>query len=235
MPAIKSILDNSRPVLDQLEKKFPDTRIYEADLRVEAIAGLNSEYSFSIISASNSASTQVTPNENQLNKSDSFVATQVAFGIYKAGTSSTPTSVTPTQYASSILRTFPNPNVFTASGEALALESLYTNGYLNLSVDDNKYMNGYSLLRFRRAPQSQELVGSTATSNLPVARDQYDLQTSPYINLNRPIIFNGSSKIDQTINTNVAVNIAGTSSTNVLVVLYRGYLCVGVNTLQPRK
>lgn len=220
-----------RPVLDQLESMYGNTRIYEADLRMDALLGTSNEYSFSVLSPDNSISSQVTPNENRLNKADSFVATHHAVMIWKVAA----TSPTPAQLASTILRTFPNPLVFTAGGEALALESLYVNGFIQLLVDDDKYQNQYSLLRFRRAPQSQEGVGSTATNNAAIQRDQYDLETTPFVQLMRPIIFNGSSKIDLSINLNTAINMAGTSSQNYVSILYRGYLVSGINTIVPGK
>jgi len=227
MAAPKFQFAKNRPVLDQLEAMYGETRIYEADLRMDALLGQSSEYNFSVLAPDNNIQAQVTPNENRLNKADSFVATHHAIMIWKVAA----TVPTQAQFASTILRTFPNPLVFTAGGQALALESLYVNGFIQLLVDDNKYQNQYSLQRFRRVPQSQEGVGSTAVSNAAVQRDQYDLESTPYVQLMRPIIFNGSSKIDLSVNLNTSINMAGTSSQNYISILYRGYLVSGANTI----
>lgn len=227
-----SNLTAARPVLEQLMSLYPGKRIYESDLRLEFLLGSTNQYTLTVLAPDGGSQLLVTPNEIRLNKSDSFVGVQIGFGIYKAGTSTTPTQA---QQVQTILSTFPNPNIFTGTGEAMALEALYTNGSIKFLVDDDVYMQNYTGLRFRRSPQSQQGVGSTATNNLPIARDEYDLNSTPFIPLNRPLTMNGNSKFDLTYNMNVAVNMAGTNSANYGVIMFRGYLAVGVNSTQAGK
>lgn len=224
-------LDLSRPVLAQLQEMYPGHRIYESDLRVEVQLATTNQYTFTILAPDGSSALLVTPNEIRLNKSDAFIGTQIGFGIYKCAFA-TPTAA---QLVATILNAFPNPNIYTGTGEALNLESLYTNGKIKFLVDDDVYMDNYTLLRMRKVGQSQQGVGSTATNNLPVARDQWDLDTIPVNPLARPFVMNGNSKFDLSIQLQQAVSMAGTSSQNYAVILFRGYLAVGINSTQAKK
>jgi hypothetical protein len=66
-----------------------------------------------------------------------------------------------------VLNTWPNPNTYTTSGSAAAMETIY-NGYLNLTVNKDVVIPNLPLMLFRQVQETQ----FTAASNSPV--DQFD-------------------------------------------------------------
>lgn len=161
--------------------------------------------------------------EKRLNTSDIFVATAMAMFIYKAGAS---TSATDTDRAKAVLNTFPNALVYTGAGEADNLTTLY-NGAIRHAVNRIIY-HDYSLdtYRFYRAGQQQRGViggtGGTATNS-----SQWDDANYGMIGLDPTITFGGLSQNEIALKTPIAASLAGTLSTNFLVLYYRGFLVQG--------
>lgn len=208
--------------LRTLQDRFPEARIYESDLQTEAIAGNTNKYNFNVLASDGGTAGNITPNEIRLNKTDIFLATHMAICIYKVPGASPVTA----DYLKTVLRTFPNPIVFPGVGEANALESLYQAGILQVIVNDDVFVDNFKVQRFRNVGQAQQGVGPAVITQM----DEFDSQTSPYRPLSRPIEFNGNTKIQMNISLPTAIDMSGTTSTNVISILSRGYLVTGINS-----
>jgi mRNA-degrading endonuclease toxin of MazEF toxin-antitoxin module len=208
--------------LDVLKARFPGARIYESDLQTEALADNTNKYNFNVLASDGGTAGNITPNEIRLNKTDIFLATHMAICIYKVP-GATPTTA---DYLRTVLRTFPNPIVFPGVGEALNLEALYQSGILQVIVNDDVFVDGFKVQRFRRVGQAQQGTGPAVI----IQMDEFDGMVTPYIPLVRPIEFNGNTKINMNISLPTAVNMTGTASVNVISILSRGFLVTGINS-----
>ena len=213
--------------LQTLQARFPGARIYPSDLQTESILGNTTKYIFNVLASDGGTNGNVTANEIRLNKTDVFLATHMAICIYKIP-SATPTDA---QEIQTILNTFPNPLIYTGVAEAIALEALYQAGILQVIVNDDVFIDQFKVQRCRRVGQAQQGVGPAVITQ----RDEWDSQTTPFIPLERPIEFNGDTKINMNITIPTAVNMAGTSSTNVIAILSRGYLVTAINSTATPK
>lgn len=204
--------------------QYPGKTITQSYLRLERNiqATTSTNFSFDILQT-DTANGTVGATEKRLNTSDIFVCTAMAMYIYKAGSS---TSATDTDRSKAVLNTFPNALVYTGAGEADNMTTLY-NGAIRHAVNRIIY-HDYSLdtYRFYRVGQEQRGViggtGGTATN-----ASQWDDANYGMIGLDPTITFGGLSQNEIALKTPVAVSLAGTSSTNFLVLYYRGFLVQG--------
>lgn len=159
------------------------------------------------------------PLETALGKNDSFLMTHMALGIYKETPPDTPQNYEYGGNAQPLY--FPDANVFTAAAtttavsEADALEALYK-GEITAKADQDEVLLSLQTYRFRKVPYFQ----TSATTKASYVGQQFQKM---YI----PILFDGDKT--NTFDFSPAesadlVQIAGTSGTNVLQPILRGYI-----------
>lgn len=180
------------------------------------LQGTNSSINFNILANQGSPSAS----ENRLQLADAFVVTHIGFYLLKAGTS---TSATATEIAQAVPHTFPNPLVFTGSGEAANLEVLY-NSSLTLKLNQVVWYPYLAMRKFYRVGTSQATVGSSAVNNSPVQRDEWNGPDYGSLPLIPPILFNGQGQNSVVINMAASVATSGTSSTNLISFVADGIL-----------
>jgi hypothetical protein len=204
----------SRATYNELQKKFGDKIITPSFLRLEKeVTGAVSNVDFSTLQNDGS----MLSTERRLNLPDLFVVMGVGLFISKIASSSA------ANHAKAILRSFPNPNIFNGSGEADNLMALY-NGFLSLRIGSDVIIDSMNCMDFYDVGQSQQGVGSSATSNIAIYRDQFDGNASGYVGLNPTINLDGSKKIQWSIQLPASTDLAGTSSVNTVSLILKGFL-----------
>jgi len=163
--------------------------------------------------------------ENRLKVTDVFVATAISIFIYKAGSSATASAVTAAQRAIARPSFNANVGVFTAANEADNLMSLY-NGSLKLLVNRKVYFEALDCQRFYRAGDVQAGL-ITATGGVTTQVDNRPEANYGFIGLDPTLSIGGASQNDFSINMPAALSCAGTSSSNFLVLYFRGYQVQG--------
>lgn len=159
--------------------------------------------------------------EKRLAITDKFCALDVAAFIMKAGTS---TSATQAEISQAALRTYPNNQVFTGAGEAAAFQALY-NSYLQMKVDSVVYVDSLDLMRFYRVPTSQKGVAvSTVATTGVIQNDGFDNLNYAFSPMLPTVTFGGKSKNEVSIQLPTSTTLSGTSSTNLVVCYFRGFL-----------
>lgn len=168
---------------------------------------------------------QGTPNvtENRLQLSDMFSPLSYGFFIEKVGTSATFSAVTDAEKAAGILRTFPDPKVFTGgtTTEAAALQAIY-NGYMSLKISNNILIPSFPMLKFYRVPDAQATINFYSTG--PTQQAGWSNENWGMIDFQPSISLMGSQNINLAVTLPTAVTVTGTSSSNVAVFLMYGYL-----------
>jgi len=210
-----AVSGRNRNIYERIPKK-PGVVRTQSTLRLESDAlGTQSSVDFNLIKGSGNYTQHET--EKRLSITDNFIVTEIGFYILKVTTAGTNRGDT--------LRTFPNAVQFSGSNEATNLMNLY-NGYLGITIDGKQILAGqWDLMRHYRVGSAQKGV-LTAASGTGNAWDQSTWDTASYgmFPVTPTITFYGSSNNLITLNLPAAVNMAGTSSTNYAVLLFRGYL-----------
>jgi|GEM_PF-3101681 len=184
----------------------------------------NLNFNFLAAQQSNQAQNNIVTNR-LLGQNDTFTALGMAFYIKKtvkaAGATTVPTDA---QQAGSILRTFPNPLVFTGA-ESLALEAFY-NGFISVKIDTTDFIPSLPAMSFRRAATSQEDVG-TAANRIP--RDEFNQAFYGRVDVKPSFEFSGSSQIQIVNNLPTSVDATAVVNTgsNYAVMVLLGYLHSG--------
>lgn len=206
----------NRLIIDRIKSEgtVPANAIGTASfLRLEsAVTTTQNAINFNVLQ--NVGTSQAT--EQRLKQTDMFTITDFAVYVYK-------TDATVTSGTIAHLYSNPNPNVFTGTGEANNLMAVW-NGLLQISVDRKQVVPGMDVLRTYRVGTSQLGVGSSAANNKPVQLDEWQGPNYAFANVDPEITISGSGQTDISIQLPTAVSLAGTSSTNYVVVMFRGIL-----------
>lgn len=171
--------------------------------------------------------------ERRLKVSDSFTVLGGSFYIGKAGVTGPATVPTDAEFANMSLHTFPNPQVFTGGSAAANLQSIY-NGYLSVRVDSTVFIDSMPMLNFYRVATSQLGVGSTATNNVPVQRDEWPLSMYGRNEWQPTLELNGlaNTEIDINLPTSVALQAGASTYQNNAVLYLSGFLNQGGASVQ---
>lgn len=212
--------DRTRAIYNSLKKR-PGVVTTQSYLRLEQVLGTNGTINFQVLLNDGSANA----NERRLNISDAFTVTALSVLIYKITTGAAISRAT--------LDTFPNPLTYSGAGEAAALQAIY-NGYLTVRVNSTVYIDSLDCYRFYRAGTAQRGVETTTTPSTYVA-SEYATGDYPFYSLTPGIRLSGATKNDLTLTLPESVNMAGTGSTNRVVLYLRGFLEQNGATFTPRK
>lgn len=204
-----------RAIYNAIRKSRPDCVVTWSYLRTEVVlTGASGVIKFPILTNDQPGANI---NERRLNISDEFQVIQFGIFIYK----------TPTGQAidEQILQTYPNPSLFSRSGETRALQALY-NGYFTITINRKQIIPYYDAMQFFKVPDSQQGTTTAAIAG-PVA---YTIANSSYldekwgINESIPTFkLSGSVVNDVSLIAN-AKDMTGTTSTNTAVFFARGFL-----------
>lgn len=161
--------------------------------------------------------------EQRLDITDMFTISNWSLFLVKAGSSTTATDA---EVAVAPLYTWPNPQVFTGSGEAANLMNVY-NGNLSVTVDRDRVLDKYDTYRFYRVATAQKLIAQAAGTagsgeSLHFQADGWEGPSYGFSQLDPEITINGVGQNDLILNLPSAVSLAGTSSTNFVVLICRG-------------
>ena len=214
---IPKAFNRTRSLINTFERK--GIRATQGSLRLEVQLGTSASYTFAVNDNQTKLVTEI-----RLRSGDAFVPTKVGLFIRKAG------SVTPTdaQQAISQLNTFPNTSIFSSTGEANNLESIYSSR-LQVTVNSVNLTETIDTLNFRRVDMAQQgLAVSTVATTGIYQRSAWQGGDYGFINYEQDICFNGQANNNVLLNLATAVdNTDQTSpktSLNYAVLIFRGIL-----------
>lgn len=191
----------------------PKAVVTQGYLRLEASiqGGALNAINFNVLA--NQGATNVT--EKRLLIPDAFHITKMFLGIFKAGTT---TTASQSDIAKSIVRTFPNPTVFAAAGEADNLMNFY-NGKYSIKVNQTTYIDNDEIRRFYRVGQSQQGQGPAVV----MPRDEFSAPDFGFYDTLPTIRLSGSDNNQIFCTLPDSISMAGTASTNYAVCILRGF------------
>ena len=166
--------------------------------------------------------------ERRLKLADTFTICDYSFYLGKTETPGESLSAEAAQ-ARETLHTFPNPQIFGTSADEL--EAIY-NGYISLRVDTTTFLDSIPVKQFYRVGTSQQGVGSSATDNNPVQRDEWGLSMYGKNELLPTIELNGQSNIEWALTLPTATQLTAETGGVNLVLILTGFLNQGAATVQ---
>lgn len=202
--------DRARATLNALKQR-KGVVITQSYLRLEQTLGTQGSVTFNVLVNQGAQNA----NEKRLNITDAFSITSLAMLIYKVPNGSA--------ISSGVLDTFPNPLTYSAAGEADALQALY-NGYATVRVNSTIFIDSLDLYRFYRAGVAQRGLDVSAGANPAYVASSWERGDYPFYQLTPGIRLSGATKNELTITLPESVNMAGTLSTNRVVLYLRGFL-----------
>jgi hypothetical protein len=199
-------------------------------LRIETLAptSATSIFNFNTLDTSGVK----TSTEKRLKLADSFTITDISF--YLGTGSCTANAPTAAEYAKQKLNTFPNPLITgLTGGVADNLEAIY-NGFLSLRIDTTTFIDSIPMRQFYRVGTSQEAVGSSATNNNQITRNEWPLSMYGKTDLLPTIELNGQANIEFAINLPTATVCSATTTGHFvnMVIVLQGFLNQGAATVQ---
>lgn len=206
--------------------KEGDTNIIWNSLRLESSA-LATQGSVSFACNADDQSVPESATELRLEKVDSFCITRIGMYIMRYTTAS--------GRQTGRFRTYPNPNIFTAAGEADALQSLY-NAKLDIMVNRKLYYPQLDTQQHYMVPIMPEKTGTVtapvATYAAGIDRDSLDNNNGMIDFIPSCTLFGGNTnQIEITLPANAAMA-AAAGSTNIVVLMLRGFLMTNWNAEQ---
>jgi len=191
---------------------------------VQLINGTATAVNFDVIANTGT----VRSTERRLDNTDMFTITHWSLTIVKAANDTAPY----TALSGSTRETFPNPLVFSGTGEASNLMNIY-NGFLSVQVDRRTLIDSFDANRFYRVAQAQKLVGS-ATAAIAYQADGWDTQNYGFAELDPEITLNGLGQNTITLQLPNSTNLAGTSSVNYVQLTCRGIRWQNASKVNPK-
>lgn len=209
---IPKAFNRTRSLINSFERK--GVRSTQGTLRVEVLLGSSANYTFNINDNQTKLATEI-----RLRSGDAFIPTKVGMFIRKATPAGS--TLTDAEQAVSILNTYPNTSIFSGSGEATALESIYSSR-LQITVNSVNLTETIDTLNFRRVDTAQQ--GLTLFTSSTYQRSAWQGGDYGFINYEQDICFNGQANNFANLTLSASVNNIGTSSSNYAVLYFRGVL-----------
>ena len=159
--------------------------------------------------------------EQRLAITDMFTITHWALYVGRSAAASAGATPTDAQLGQMVLYTNDNPLVFTTTGDNL--RTMY-NGSLTVTVDRERLIDGYDLMRFYRSGEAQTGLQQTVTATTGTyARDTWQGPNYGMAELDPEITLNGVGQNDITINLPAPVTMIPTGNfSNYAVLVARG-------------
>lgn len=209
----RMLYENAKMLVKQAGLDPTVVKLTQSDLVLEQqLNTTSSSYTFGVLDNNNGPSNTLFNTEIRLTMQDSLIAGGWGFFLLE------PASAIDTTV---IAATYPNPVRFAASGEALALETLY-NSYSKITVNKDVVAPIWHLSRHRMVPQSQKQTGA---ANAPaVGNDQIDLSSDGFFPCEPNIIFIGSKGSVVELKLPSAVTVIASAGFTRVRMHYRGLL-----------
>jgi hypothetical protein len=137
-----------------------------------------------------------------------------------------PTSSTATDFK---LFTYPNTSVFSTTGAAAALNTLY-NGFLNIQVNNQNVLPAIDIYRSYFVPQTQQAANAFYTSSAISLQDQNNGNADGFTAIEPNLLLNGAANINAQIVLPGAL--AAIQANSRLVVIFRTILCQNVTSVK---
>jgi hypothetical protein len=187
-------------------------KLTQSTLRLEnQLTNSRTQYLFAVlVNAVNNSSNQVFNTEIRLNQQDSFIVSSIRLTIGE------PSSATDTTFVD---YTYPSPVVFSTSGEAAALETLYK-GFLKMTINNVVVMPSLHTGRFRFVPFAQK--ATAAANQNGIGDDSIDSSTDG-ISITEPNVILIGSK-NNIIEIDLPAAIATVGSNTRVSLEFRGLL-----------
>jgi hypothetical protein len=176
-----------------------------------------------------------TVTERRLKLNDTFTVTDMAFYII-ADNSGTINSPTDSERSKARMFTYPNPNITAIGNKTDELEAIY-NGFLSLKIDSTTFIDSFPMRSFYRVGTSQAGVGSSATSNVQIPRDEWPLMNFGRSELLPSLELNGQANIEWSITLPVAQDLSAAASTTTFIafgLILNGFLNQGAASVQQK-
>lgn len=206
----------SRSIYENAVRRFGNSKgpVTPAYLRLESAAlGTQSSVAFNLLKNEGGTPNQT---EKRLAITDNFLATSIGFYLLKVTTAGT-------NYGD-VLNSWPNSIEYSASNEATNLLNLY-NGALQITINGEVELDSWDLMRHYRVPTAQKSVLTAASgTNNAYVESGWDTADYGMYPLTPQILLRGSSKNIIQINCPASAAMAGSSSTNYAVIVFRGFL-----------
>ena len=213
----RMVFENAKALINNLGYSAAHAKLTQSFLRSEvALSTSVANYHIPVL-VNDTQNGSVRVNEKRLNLQDIFITTELDIFIGIGAATATDAK----------LYSYPNPNVFSTSGAAAALYSLY-NGYLNLTINNEQLLPAWSVLRHLFVPQTQGGVGITAQTIFPI--DQINFGEDAAYPVEPGIVMNGAANINLNLTANGAP--AAIQSNSFICVIQRGILCQNVTTVK---
>ena len=208
---------NKQFVRQILKTNNPNTVITEGFLRSDVLlTSSNANITFPFLLAQSQATAKCYP----LNPADGFCVTAMSLKIYKSADTAAPS--TATNIAKTIDYSYPNPSVFSKSGEAANLESLY-NALMKVTINNNVIFSQYPVFKFRRVNTSQQGTQSATTFQATQSEEQNGLANG-LVPLEPTINMLGNWTMVFQLIPPAALDLTGTTSTNYISLILDGFL-----------
>ena len=207
-------------VLEKLRTNNPKSVITQGYLRSDVLlTASNANITFPFLLAQLQTTVKCMP----IQPGDAFCICAWALKIYKSADTGAATAGNISQ---TVDYSYPNPNVFTKSGEASNLESLF-NGYLKIIMNNNVINSQYPAYKFRRVNTSQK--GSqTGVAAGPiystVSSEEQNFVSNGLVALEPTINFLGNWNFQAQLIPPAALDLTGTASTNYVSLILDGFL-----------
>lgn len=169
-------------------------------------------YTFPVTTVSNAPAGTLFPSERRLNQQDSFIVSSL--GVYLAE----PASANTVAY---IDYTYPSPSVFSNTGEAAGLETIYK-ASMKITVNNTVICPSYHFGWHRLVPQSQKVAAGTNQNG--IAYDQIDAGSDGRIPIEPNWILIGSKNNLIEVSLPAALPAVGTAGFTRLILEFRGIL-----------
>ena len=213
----RMVFENAKALVNGLGYSTAHAKLTQSYLRSEvALSTSVANYHVPVL-VNDSTNGQIRVNERRLNLQDIFITTEIDILIGIGSATATDAK----------LYSYPNPNVFSTSGAAAALYSIY-NGYLNLTINNEQLLPAWSVLRHLFVPQTQGGVGITAQTIFPI--DQINFGEDASYPVEPGIVMNGAANINLQLSCSGAP--AAIQANSFICVVQRGILCQNVTTVK---
>ena len=184
---------------------------------IQSVATNKTTYSFPVLEGD---STNTLAENRFLNRADAFTATSV--GIFIGGLSDAGAAVTAGAYQ---LYGYQSPALTTAG--VTNANALFSQGYMNILVNNVAYLQNFDLFRCYSAPIAQ--TGNLfATGTSTTYQNSINGERDGFVDIVPTLQFSGTAKIDITLNLPTSLSVTNACQINII---FRGFLSLGASNL----
>jgi len=184
---------------------------------IQSVVTNKTTYSFPVLEGD---STNTLAENRFLNRADAFTATSI--GIFIGGLTDAGAATSAGAYQ---LFGYQSPALTTAG--VTNANALFTQGYMNILVNNVAYLQNFDLFRCYSAPIAQ--TGNLfATGTSTTYQNSINGERDGFVDIVPTLQFSGTAKIDITLNLPTSLSLTNACQINVI---FRGFLSLGASNL----